>query len=338
MTDNHQMLRSSESAMKPWVWLVALAFVAATAGCGASTSSGGAPGATTADGPSSTASPAGNQSPCGSEAGPPATYRHIVVVMEENRTWPEVGGVGFADPTMPYLHSLAQQCTTFADWTETNPSQNSLTQYIGLTSGANNSHTVDDCAPSTTCSSPDDNIFRQVRVSGGTARSFVEGATGGCSVAGNAAKHVPAMYFSGSYTDPAGVIHNDQDFCDAEVRPLGELDADHLPTFTMITPNLCNDGHDCSNDKVDSFAQAWVSKILAGSSYASGDTAVMVIYDEDHPVPNLIIAPTAVPGVNTTPGAGHAAMLKTWEQMLGLPPISQEPLHQAASLREPAHI
>jgi hypothetical protein len=338
VADNDEVHRPAEQAMKPLMWLVAVAFVVGMAGCGGSQSSGNGPGLTTTEEPPSTATPAETGSRCGSEAAAPATYGHIVVVMEENRTWSGVGGVGFADPAMPYLHSLADQCTTFSDWNETNPSQNSLTQYIGLTSGVNNSHTVDDCAPSTTCRSTDDNIFRQVRVAGGTARTFVEGATSGCSAADNAAKHVPAMYFFGSYTDPAGVTHNDHDFCDAEVRPLTELAVDNLPTFAVITPNLCNDGHDCSNDKVDSFAKAWVSKILESSSYASGDTAVMVLYDEDHPVPNLIIAPTAKPGVNTTPGAGHAAMLKTWEQMLGLPPIQQEPLSQAVSLRAPAHI
>ncbi|MGZ4693414.1 MAG: alkaline phosphatase family protein [Acidimicrobiales bacterium] len=258
--------------------------------------------------------------------------------MEENRTWSEVGGVGFADPSMPYLRSLAQQCTTFADWTETNQGQNSLTQYIGLTSGADNPRTVDDCAPSSSCTSTDDNIFRQVRVSGGTPRSFVEGATSGCSAGGNAAKHVPALYYTGDYTDATGVVRNDHDSCDAEVRPLTELDVDRLPTFAMISPNLCNDGHDCANDKVDAFAATWVSKILHGANYAAGDTAVMVLYDEDHPVPNLLIAPTANAGPNRAPGAGHAAMLKTWDEMLGLPPLQQSAVDQAVSLRAPAHI
>ena len=310
------------------IGLVALLAMSTLVGCGGSTSSGRSAETTTAAGPS----------PCGSAATPVATYHHIVVVMEENRTWSKVGGVGFADPTMPYLHALAQQCTTFADWSETNTSQNSLTQYVGLTSGADNPSTVNDCTPSASCGSTDDNIFRQVRVSGGTTVSYVEGATGACSVAGNAAKHVPAMYFSGRYLDAAGVGHQDQDFCSAEVRPLTELDADHLPTFAMITPNLCHDGHDCANDQVDVFAQTWVAKILAGTNYAAGDTAVMVIYDEDRPMPNLIMAPTATPGVNSAAGAGHAALLKTWEQMLGLPELAQDSVRQAASLRGSAHL
>ncbi len=278
-----------------------------------------------------------NAAKCGSAAAPPAHYDHVVVVMEENRTWDAVGGVGFRDPNMPYLHDLGTRCTVFSQWTETNTTQNSLNQYIGLTSGISNTSTVDDCSPSTTCRSTDDNIFRQVRTSGGTARSYVEGATTGCSAAGNAARHVPALYFYGTYTDGTGV-HGDHDFCNDEVRPLSELDVAHLPTFAMITPNLCNDGHDCLNASVDTWAAKHLQPILDSPAYAAGTTAVFVLYDEDRPVPNLVIAPTALRGASPTPGAGHAAALKTWDELLGLPEIAQAPVQSAISLRGPAHI
>lgn len=259
-----------------------------------------------------------NEARCGSSATPPTTYDHVVVVMEENRTWPAVGGVGFADPAMPWLRDAAANCTHFSDWTETNTSQNSLNQYIGLATGVSNPNTVNDCNPSATCRSTDDNIFRQVRQAGGTARTYVEGATTGCSADGNAAKHVPAMYFYGTYTDSTGT-HDDHDFCDAEVRPLGELDVDHLPTFAMVVPDLCNDGHDCGNATVDEWVAQHLQPVLDSAAYAAGTTAVMVYYDEDRPVPNLIMAPTARRGVQDLPGAGHAAALRTWEEMLGLP-------------------
>jgi hypothetical protein len=256
--------------------------------------------------------------------------------MEENRTWTAVGGVGFRDPDMPYLRSLATRCTVFAHWTETNRAQSSLNQYIGLTSGVSNPATVDDCAPSATCRSTDDNIFRQVRVSGGTARSYVDGATRSCSARGNAAKHVPAMYFFGSYT-AGGTRHTYHEYCDAEVRPLAELDVEHLPTFAMITPDLCHDGHDCPNADVDRFARTVITPILASRTYAEGRTALMVLYDEDAPVPNLLVAPTATRGVEQT-DAGHAAMLRTWEEMLGLPLLGPGRPPVATSLRGAAHI
>ena len=278
-----------------------------------------------------------NAAKCGAASAAPTGYDHVVVLMEENRTWGTVGGVGFADPYMPYLKDLGANCTVFSDWTETNYQQNSLNQYIGLTSGVSNPSTVDDCTPSTTCRSTDDNIFRQVRLAGGTARTFVDGATEPCSEGANKWKHIPAAYYYGTYTDATGT-HSDHDFCAAEVRPLAELDPSNLPTFSMIVPDQCNDGHDCLNDAVDKFAHDTLQPILDSAAYAAGRVLVVVAYDEDRPVPNLLIAPTARRGVQTLAGAGHAALLRTWEEVLGLPVLATPQVSAAPSLRAAAHI
>ena len=286
---------------------------------------GSCPDASASDGSS-------GSSVCASTAAPPAHYQHVVIFSFENRTWSNVG-LGFSASTMPYLHSLASQCSFFGDWTETNTSQNSLTQYIGETSGVNNTSTVNDCNPSPSCQSTDDNIFRQVRVAGGTARNYVEGATSGCSASGNAAKHIPALYYFGTYTDGSG-SHNDHDFCNVEVRPYSEFDVNNLPTYAFVTPNLCNDGHDCGDSTVDAWARANIQPVLDSSAYQSGTVGVFLWYDEDHPTPNAQIAPTSHKGDITQTGVGtHAALLKTIEDMLGLPFMNQGQLPGATDLR-----
>src|SRR5207253_6544635 len=74
--------------------------------------------------------------------------------------------------------------------------------------------------------------------------------------------------------------------------------------------------------------------VLNSADYLAGNTAVLVWYDEDHPVPNAIIAPTAHAGNITLTGIGsHAALLKTIELMLGLPVMQQGQLITAADLR-----
>jgi Phosphoesterase family len=173
-----------------------------------------------------------------------------------------------------------------------------------------------------------------VRLAGGTARNYVEGATTGCSASGNAAKHIPDLYYYGTYTDSSGVPHNDHDFCSVEVRPYSEFDVNNLPTYAFITPTLCNDGHDCNNSTVDAWASTNVQAVLNSAAYQSGNTAVFIWYDEDHPVPNVQIAPTAHAGDVTQTGVGtHAALLKTIELMLGLPVMQQGQLTTAADLR-----
>lgn len=270
---------------------------------------------------------------CGLRAAPPPRYDHVVMVVEENRTWaggrsPGVG-MGFSSTTMPYLHGLARQCSYYTDWYETNGDQNSLNQYVGLTSGVASSSTVNDCLPSPTCRSIDDNVFRQIRTAGGTPRSFVDGATTPCSTGTNAAKHIPALYFQGG---------DDANHCRDEVRPLPELDPNRLPTLAFVVPDLCHDGHDCPDDQVDAFAAQILKPILAGADYRAGRTLIVVVYDEDRPVPNLLIAPTADPGPISSIAGSHADLLKTVEEALGLRILDQGQLPTATSLRPSAHI
>jgi len=210
---------------------------------------------------------------------------------------------------MPYLHDLGQSCSSFASWTEAEPAQNSLTQYIGQVTGAFQPGTVDDCSPSATCSTTANNIFRQARGAGKTAINYVEGATSGCSASGNAAKHIPTLYLWGA---------DDRAACNANTRPYREFDPDNLPDFAFITPTECNDGHDCSNATVDAWAKANVQPVLDSAAYQAGQVAVFIWYDEDFPVPNLEIAPTARPGP-LAPPVTYASTLRAWQSMLGLP-------------------
>src|SRR4029078_12725098 len=135
-----------------------------------------------------------------------------------------------------------------------------------------------DCLPSATCSTQADSIFRQARRAGLVAINYVEGATSGCSAEGNAAKHIPALYLWGA---------DDRAHCKEQVRPLRELNPNDLPNFAFVTPNLCNDGHDCPNDVVDTWARDHIQPVLDSAAYQAGEVAVFVWYDEDRPVPNL---------------------------------------------------
>jgi hypothetical protein len=120
------------------------------------------------------------------------------------------------------------------------------------------------------------------------------------------------------------------------VRPLTEMNVDALPTFAMIVPNRCDNGHDCSNRIVDNWLRVEVRRLVTGDDYRDGTTAIFVIYDEDRPMPNLVIAPTAHRGIVTNVIASHRAALRTFDELLGLPVLA--PARDATSLRASAHI
>lgn len=113
-------------------------------------------------------------------------------------------------------------------------------------------------------------------------------------------KHDPAVYFhsvtglapaSGKAFDTPG--HAPSPVCDASEVPLTRLTADlkqapeQVPTWNLITPNQCNDGHDnpCSDGRVggvtqiDSFLPPVVDAITSSAAFKK-DGLLIVTFDE----------------------------------------------------------
>ena len=99
-----------------------------------------------------------------------------------------------------------------------------------------------------------------------------------------AAKHDPFVYFH--------TIIDDQARCDAHVVNLDALSkdlqsVDTTASYTFITPNLCNDGHDpeCIDGSpggfaaVDAFLRKWVSLITASPAFKR-DGLLVITFDE----------------------------------------------------------
>lgn len=252
-----------------------------------------------------------SSSVCGNPGSPKARQK-VVVFAFENRTWSDVGGTQFQ--SVPYFHGLATtgKCPTFANYTEPDTGQNSATQYVGQWAGSTANTVRNDCQPSASCQSTQDNVGRQARTAGLTVRSYVEGATSACSASGNAAKHVPALYFRAA---------QDASHCAAEVLPYSAFNPNALADFSFITPTLCHDGHDCSNATVSTWAAANVQPVLNSAAYKAGNVTVEIWFDEDRPVPNMFIGTHAIPGVKSTP-IDYGSTLRAWESLLGLPFIA----------------
>lgn len=239
----------------------------------------------------------------------------------ENHTWGSVIG----SPAAPYLTGLARSCGT--DTAYASVGSPSLPNYLGATSGSTQGVT-DDGDPSEH-SFDVDNLFRQVRSAGGTERSFVESMPSNCGLVSEgayAAKHNPAVYFDGD-ADRAACRTDDVPFTAFE--PV--LASGQLPTYTSITPNSCDDMHDCSVSVGDAWLATWVPRILATASYRSGTTAVFIVWDEPTPVADVVIAPAVHPGTVLAVAVDHYSLLRASEEMLGLPLLGRA--SSATSLR-----
>ena len=269
----------------------------------------------------STTAAAGPARTCGRVPTPSAHDEHVVWVWMENHSWGQVIG----SPDAPYLTSLARQCGT--DDHDAAVGSPSLPNYLGATSGSTQGVT-DDADPGAH-SFGADNLFRQVRTAGGTERSFVESMPAACtpvSAGEYAAKHNPAVYYDGP---------GDAAACAADDLPFGDfaamLASGMLPTFTSITPNICDDMHDCSVATGDQWLATWLPRIFATASYRSGTTAVFVVWDEPTPVADVVVAPSVRPGTVSSSPVDHYSLLRTTEELLGLPLLGRAAT--AASMR-----
>jgi len=235
----------------------------------------------------------------------------------ENKTATSV----LSSPAAPYESSLAADCGSSAH--DSAVGSPSLPNYLGATSG--DTWGVDDDAGPAAHPLAVDNLFRQVRAAGRREASFEESMAEPCALESSgryAVKHNPAAYYVGG---------NDRAACRADDLPLDRLDIDRLPTFAFVTPDLCDDTHDCGVATGDRWLAMWVPRLLTSEAWREGRTVIFVVWDEYTPMPLIVIGPSVRPGTRATKRSDHYGLLRTTEELLGLPFLGRA--GRAASLR-----
>jgi hypothetical protein len=262
--------------------------------------------------------------PCGRRAADTGGYTHVIWIWMENHRWSEVVG----DPSAaPYTATLATQCGTATDYATVGAP--SLPNYVGATSGSTQGIADDGSPPEHRLVS--DNLFRQVRTAGLVERSYEEAMSSPCqqNPSGRyAVKHNPAAYYTGG-TDSAACQTDDVPF----PALTADLAAGRLPSFAFVTPDLCDDTHDCGVRTGDAWLARWLPPILSSPAYATGTLAVFVVWDEYTPLPNVFVAPSVPVGTVVAIPVDHFSLLRTTEELLGLPLLGQAT--SAPSLRGP---
>jgi hypothetical protein len=157
-----------------------------------------------------------------------------------------------------------------------------------------------------------------VRAIGKTSKSYEESMPANCSLQSSnkyAVKHNPAAYFVGG---------DDRTACKHDNVPFDQFYTDlagGLPDFAMITPNICNDMHDCSVAKGDKWLADVVARITSSPTYRDGRTALFVVFDESEgggTTPFVAVAPAIMPGTVADVQLDHYALLAFTEDALGI--------------------
>src|SRR5438552_1069034 len=275
-------------------------------------------------------------------APPPApavpSFSHVFVIVMENHEYGSVIGSSAA----PYINSLASSYGLATNYYGV--SHPSLPNYLALTAGS----TFGIASDCTTCYVNATNIADQVEASGRSWKAYMEDMPSPCfsgASAGNyAMKHDPFMY----YND----IRNNAARCAAHVVPFsqfsGDMSSGQVPNFVWITPNMCNDMHDCAVATGDGWLRSVVPTITGVAAFRDGGV-LFITFDEGSSnagccgdswgghVATLVISPRAIPGFRSGVAENHYVLLRTVEDALRLGHLNASGWSSNVPMREYFH-
>lgn len=242
------------------------------------------------------------QSPASSTTGtsPPATshstskFRHVFLIVMENLSYSSALSTSG-------LVALASKYASASDYYAS--SHPSLPNYLALTSGSTYGYTSD-CL---TCYVTANNLGAQLSAKRVSWEDYSEDLPATCylgtSFGEYAAKHNPFRY----YTD----IRASKPLCD-HLLGLDALtsaltkSASAVPAFSFVTPNLCNDGHDCPASTAATWLTGFLKQLTTSAAYKQHGL-VIVTWDEGAGSDTSSIQPDGA--VSSSGGGGHVFTL-----------------------------
>jgi acid phosphatase len=238
---------------------------------------------------------------------------HVIVVVEENTDYASVIG----SSSMPYLNGLAQQYALAPQYyAVTHPS---IGNYFMMTVGK---IVTNDDSYSGVVS--DDNIVRRLVAAGKTWKSYAEdlpsvGYTG--PSAGNYARKHNVIALLSDVVNDSAQRRNLVPFTQFAT----DLAGGHLPAYSFIAPNLCNDAHDCSLATADQWLQTNIDPLVKNATFQQ-DGILVIVFDEaggddvngGGRVACVIVGPKVKRGYQGVGVYEHQSLLRLTAEALGV--------------------
>ncbi len=254
-------------------------------------------------------------------------HPHVFVIVMEN--------LGYrAAMSTPHLASLAHFWAYATNYYAT--THPSLPNYLSLIGGS----TYGISSDCTSCFVNAANLPSELSQKGITWTAYMESIPRDCYLSPYApgglyaGKHDPFIYFKN--------IRSSTPLC-SNIQPLSQLTSKlgssqaHLASFIWITPNICNDGHNCSPNTAGAWLDKMVNQIVSSNQWKDNG-ALYVTWDEGNGgdyrgisangniissgggghVLTLVIEPGLAAGTEITQPMDHYALLKTIETNFGL--------------------
>lgn len=246
-------------------------------------------------------------------------FKHVVIIVEENKPLGSIIGNAAAPFTNKLIKESALATNYFAI---THPS---LPNYIAMTSGTTAGITTD-CTPSTTCQANVKNITDRLEQADKTWKEYAESMPAPCYGTDSdtyAVRHNPFMYYPS--------VTNNRDLCTANIVPLSQLSEDlrtasNLPNYSFITPDVCNDMHDCSISAGDNWLSTLVPRVLNSPAFTQQKSLLVITWDEGDSSSNNVLTIFAGPAAKRSYVSSrhytHYSLLRTIEDNWQLRPLT----------------
>jgi phosphatidylinositol-3-phosphatase len=249
-------------------------------------------------------------------------FEHIVIIVFENKEF----GTVVNNPQMPFFNKLAQSYTLLTQYFAV--AHPSLPNYLAMIGGDTFGVTFD-C---TKCLQDAVTLPDLLESNGLSWKTYQEDMPSPCYTEPEfdnyAIKHNPFAYFKAIRLDPARC---------ARIVPLSQLSADlasgTLPNYVFITPNLCNDAHDCPVNIADSWLQGLMGELQPALESEGKPYLIVLTWDEgqgNHSccglpaeaggrIATVLISPMVKNGFEDATPYTHYSLLKTIAESWHLP-------------------
>jgi hypothetical protein len=264
-----------------------------------------------------------------------------MVIWMENKSYSSIVGSASA----PYLNNTVRaQCGLATAYNAlTHPS---LPNYLSATSGVSYARSpwTSDCSPTSSgCTTGNDNVYRQLGAAGRAWRGYAESMPSNCAKSNSgtyAVRHNPPPYYTNlaacpNWDVPMGTTGGG--------NLLSDVNAGALSAYSSVTPNNCNNMHDCSVSTGDTWLSGWIPKITAGPDYQNGRLAIFIVWDEGSGSGNvrsqvacLVLSAFTPPGTQSSTAFTHYSLLRTSEEITGVGLLGNAA--SASSMRSAFHL
>jgi hypothetical protein len=267
--------------------------------------------------PTPTSSTTTSPSPSQSSSSPSGNNHKVLVFLFENHSNSE------ALSQMPHLASWA---STFGQATNyyaiTHPS---LPNYLAIWGGSTFGVTSDCSVGQSGCIPAAPSVFGQTLAAGKTAKAYQESMTSNCQTGGSgsyAPRHGPWPYWLDTTERLACNANDVPSGTTSSGNLINDINSGSLPVTGEVTPNLCNDAHDCSLSTADNWLAGWIPKVMAGPDYTSGKLTILITFDEDDSSQGNKIAFVAIDprlaGKTVSANFNHYALTKWLDDNAGV--------------------